>query len=64
MLLNNSFFIEIDHCFENDQCGTHGVCHNDGIAFHCECTFLYDGLFCNTCMYYKKMIFIKIFFVL
>ncbi|CAF0738745.1 unnamed protein product [Rotaria sordida] len=39
--------IKVDHCFENDQCGIHGVCSNDGITFHCECTFLYDGIYCD-----------------
>ncbi|CAF1100091.1 unnamed protein product [Adineta ricciae] len=40
--------IKVDHCFENDQCGIHGVCKNDVGTFHCECTFLYDGVYCDT----------------
>ncbi|CAF4096139.1 unnamed protein product, partial [Rotaria sp. Silwood2] len=39
--------IKVDHCFENDQCGIHGVCNNDGPTFHCECEFLYDGIYCD-----------------
>lgn len=43
----------MDHCFENEQCGIHGVCNNDGATFHCECTFLYDGTYCDKCLYYS-----------
>ncbi|CAF1210621.1 unnamed protein product [Rotaria magnacalcarata] len=39
--------IKVDHCFENDLCGMHGVCNNDGTTFHCECAFLYDGKYCD-----------------
>ncbi|UJR28266.1 hypothetical protein I4U23_009516 [Adineta vaga] len=28
--------IKVDHCFENEQCGIHGVCKNDGTTFDCE----------------------------
>ena len=43
-------FIEIDHCFENNQCGIHGICKNAEGTFQCECTFLYDGIYCDKCM--------------
>lgn len=46
----NFILIEIDHCFENNQCGIHGVCKNTEGTFQCECTFLYDGIYCDTCM--------------
>lgn len=44
-------FVEIDHCFENNICGIHGVCSNDGNTFHCECAFLYDGQYCDQCLW-------------
>lgn len=41
------FHLELDRCLNNDKCGQHGSCINTKANFTCECSFFFEGQFCN-----------------
>lgn len=42
---------ELDRCLNNDKCGSHGTCVNTKQNFTCECSFFYEGQFCQKRIY-------------
>jgi hypothetical protein len=55
MILSSMFFpidLVLDRCLNNIKCGKHGRCVNSQSDFNCECSFLYDGLYCEKCKRY------------